>query len=273
MSCRMSIRWALWVAAPALSLVAGCGQYRPFQPREHDSAKLLNSGPTKRVTARQQADVQVALGRSLEESGNLAEAEAAYRNAVRNDSRRADAEDRLAVLADRKGEVKESAKHFARARALEPKNPEILCDLGYSLYLQRRWAEAEECLRRAIGLSPGHARSHNNLGLVLARQEDHAGALAEFRRAGCDASDAQANLGLVLALEGNFTEARRAYSAALAAKPSSAVAGEGLRAATLALAGGRPGPPGADRALASDKRPATLGDPAVGRASALLPAR
>ena len=83
---------------------------------------------------------------------------------------------------------------------LSPKYPDLLCDYGYSLYLQRRWAEAEGTLRKAVAEAPRHQRSHCNLGLVLAQTERKREALAEFQQEGCDASAAQANLGLVLAM-------------------------------------------------------------------------
>ena len=49
------------------------------------------SGATAKVTSRQAADVQFALGRSLEDGDDVAGAEAAYRKAIENDPARADA--------------------------------------------------------------------------------------------------------------------------------------------------------------------------------------
>jgi len=76
--------------------------------------------------------------------------------------------------------------------------------------------------------------------LTLARQGDREGALAEFARAGLDPADARANLALATAMEGRVDEARELYAAALAAKPDSAAALEGLRAADAALAASAP---------------------------------
>jgi len=227
-------------AAFAISIAAGCSQFPTARPGKHSSAQLLDSGTTTHVTRRQAADVQISMARTLEESDHLAEAEAGYREALKHDSKRADAHHRLAVLCDRKGDSKEAETHYAAALKLDPKNPEILCDQAYGYYLQRRWADSEESLRQALAIEPRHARSHNNLGLVFARQGKRDEALAEFARAGCDPSDAQTNLGLVLALEGNFKESANAYSEALALKPKSPIAQEGVRAAQLAAKGGPP---------------------------------
>jgi Tfp pilus assembly protein PilF len=237
-------------AAVVISTLCGCSQFSQDRHPKHPSAQLLDSGRSKRVTRRQAADVQIAMARSLEESDQLAEAEAGYREAIKHDSKRADAHHRLAVLCDRRADFKESERHYASAIKLDPKNAEILCDRGYSFYLQRRWADSEENLRQALAFEPRHPRSHNNLGLVLARQGKRDEALVEFARAGCDPSDAQTNLGLVLALEGNFTESAKAYTAALASKPKSAVAQEGVRAAKLA-AKQRPATSASPRSIAA----------------------
>ena len=154
-------------------------------------------------------------------------------------------------------------EHFARALKLAPKDAEILCDRGYGLYLRHRWADAEVMLKSALAAEPSLARAHANLALVLARQGDDPGALAEFARAGVDPSDARSNLALVMATEGRLEDSRREYTLALASKPGSARAKEGLKATTVALAGK------ADlRAIATNDLPPLPVDPAVMRTSA-----
>jgi tetratricopeptide (TPR) repeat protein len=219
-----------------LVVVCGCGETRPFgRVKEHSSAALLDSGPSPKITARQAADVQVAVGLSLEETNKPKEAEAAYREAIAKDPKRADAIERLAVLSDMKGDYKSSNLLFARALELDPKNAEFLCDRGYSYYLQRRWSDAESTFQTAIAIDPTHLRSHNNLGLVYARQGSLTNALEEFRRAGCSASDCQSNLALVLAMDGQIQDARLAYDAALKANPQSKAAINGIRVTTAVL--------------------------------------
>jgi len=266
---RDRIRRASLILAPLLLLPAGCSLL-PARPKEHSSSALLDSGPGSRVTGRQAADVQYSIGRSHEEDGRPDQAEAAYLAAVAKDPRRADAEARLAVLADRKGDGAGSARHFERALRLAPKDPEILCDRGYGLYLRRRWPEAEASLRSALAVAPSHARSHNNLGLVLAAEGEKDAALAEFARAGLDASDARANLGLVLAMEGKLAESREQYALALRDKPGSHAANQGLRVAVAALTGKHGAGRGGAESLAAkggDGASSRL-DPALMRTSA-----
>ncbi|MDB5350328.1 MAG: photosystem assembly protein Ycf3 [Planctomycetota bacterium] len=231
---------AVLSAVSALALLAGCNQAKRSRAT-HSSAQLFDTGKATKVSVKQAADVQIALGRSLEQTNSAAEAEDAYRKALANDPKRADAHARLAILLSQKGDFPEASKHFASAVRLDPRNPDVLCDQGYSLYLQRRWSDAESSFRSAIALDRHHARSHNNLGLALAHRGEEKAALAEFARAGCDHSDAQANLALVLATEGRFPEAERAYAAALAAKPDSSGARDGLHAiAAVIRKGGTP---------------------------------
>jgi Tfp pilus assembly protein PilF len=154
---------------------------------------------------------------------------AAYREALTRDKTRADAYQRLAILHDRRGDFRRSAELYRQALEAAPGSAEIYCDKGYSLYLQRRWAEAETNLKQAIALRPDLARAHNNLGLVLAHDCRPEEALAEYRKAGNDEAQARGNLALALAVEGNVDEARAQYRLALAADPNAAGPKERLR--------------------------------------------
>src|SRR5262249_20473956 len=121
------------------------------------------------ITPAQEADVQITLGRAAEQGGDLDQAMAAYRAALSRDKRRADAYARLAVLHDKQGKFRESAELYRKALEARPGDPDVYCDMGYSFYLQRRWAEAEMNLRQAVSLNPDHRRAHNNLALLLVR--------------------------------------------------------------------------------------------------------
>ncbi len=255
------------LAAALLVAASGCRQAES-RPKEHSSAALLDSGPQPKLNNHQAADVQFALGRAAEDEGKPDEARAAYLGALGKDPKRADAEARLAIIADGKGEAAEAEKRFRKALALSPKDPEILCDRGYQLYLHRRWAEAEASLKAALAANPDHARSHTNLGLVLASQGDKGKALVEFLRAGCDDADARSNLALVLAGEGHVAEARDEYARALASKPASRSAREGLRVAELAISRGA-GLPDLPRTRVAGT-PSRV-DPALTRTSAIGP--
>jgi Flp pilus assembly protein TadD len=169
------------------------------------------------------------MGRSLEKRGDADRAMSAYLEALKQDPSRADALTRLGVLYDGQGKFVSSRKAYEKALSAQPGSPDLYCDMGYSLYLQHRLAEAEMNLRQAVTLAPDHRRAHNNLGLVLAHAAREDEALAEFRRAGCTEADARSNLAFALTLEGRRPEARRQYEQALAADPSSAAVKKAIR--------------------------------------------
>jgi tetratricopeptide (TPR) repeat protein len=174
-----------------------------------------------RVTSAQTADMEIALGRIAEREGNIEQAVTAYRQALKRDHRRADAYIRLAILHDQQGRFRESAELYQEALQLVPGDPDIICDMGYSLYLQRRWAEAEVQFRQAIVRKPSHARAHNNLALLLARNGRIDEALAEFHKGGNSHAQAQGNVAFVLTMEGRCDDAHRHYQLALVADPTS----------------------------------------------------
>ena len=169
----------------------------------------------------QRADIQLAMARSMERQADTTRTMAAYQDVLKLQPNHPVATHRLAVLHDRLGNYEVSGQLFRRALQLSPGNAAIFGDLGYSMYLQDRWSEAEMNLRQAIALNPGDRRTHNNLGLVLAHVGDSNASLGEFRRAGCTATDAHMNLAYVQTLYQNWPQARRNYRLALKADPSS----------------------------------------------------
>src|SRR4029077_3796469 len=71
--------------------------------------------------------------------------------------------------------------------------------------------EARAEFTRAIELNPRSAQAHNGLALALIKQNDRAGALAEWKKAVViDPADVDAlyNLGVQLARDGRTAEAR-----------------------------------------------------------------
>jgi Tfp pilus assembly protein PilF len=242
-----------WVSL-ALGVACGAGCQLP-QPAAVPPGVAMSPAPADpRPNARQVADVQMALGRSLEKAGDLPRAGAAYLTVLKHDPNRADAYARLAAVNASQGKFEEATEFFKKALAVQPGSADLYCDMGYALYLQGRWDEARMNLRQALSLQPDHERAHNNLGLVLGRTGHAEEALLEFRKAGCSPAAAHSNLAFALALEGRWDEAQTHYGRALAVDPSSAAAKKGLRDVRGALAraeSARPASPDA-----ADVRPA-----------------
>lgn len=236
-------------------LLAGC-QFSGFRMTQRSDREEQDRPPSDR----QVADVQLTLARSLERRGEIESAMSAYRQAIEKNPRHATGYWRMAILQDRQGHFDESGALYQQALKLDPKNADLCCDYGYSLYLQRRWAESEEHLSRAIALKARHQRAHNNLGLVLAQTERSDDALAEFRKSGCNTSEAHNNLAFVMTLNKRWDDARCQYELALDADPDSAVARSGLECLEAVVA--KAGPNASPIALVKSERSSSNGSPA-----------
>jgi Tfp pilus assembly protein PilF len=210
----------------ALALSAGC-QHMPG-PANQASVSALTDTRQAKLTEPQLADIEIAMGQTLEKQGQREAAAKAYMEALQRDSHRADACLRLAILFDQQGKFKDSAALYQRALVAKPGDAEVYCSVGYSFYLQSRWPEAEMNLRQAVALVPDHCRAHNNLGLVLSRTGCCDEALVEFKKAGCSLAEAHANLAYAQSLEQKWPEARANYERALTVDPSFTTAKKGL---------------------------------------------
>ena len=89
---------------------------------------------------------------------------------------------RLAALADKRGDFRTSEYHYQLAAQQDPRNPDLLNDIGYSYFLQRRYAESERSLNAALALKPTHARAMGNLGRLYVKTGNYDGAQAVFRQ-------------------------------------------------------------------------------------------
>jgi Tfp pilus assembly protein PilF len=236
------------LAAGALIGLAGClhAPSRPATPSYLGLGSEQGGGGT-RITPAQEADVQISLGRAAEQQGDLDQAMAAYRAAVDRDRSRADAYARMAVLHDKQGKFRESAELYSKALATKPGDPDIFCDIGYSFYLQRRWAEAEMNLRQAIAIDHEHRRAHNNLALLLVRDNRLDDALAEFGKGGSSPAQAHMNLAFALIIDQRWEPARAEYRRALAIDPTSQLAKARLDELNILIARRQPAQDGARR--------------------------
>lgn len=182
------------------------------------------------LTDGQVIDIQSSIARTMEQRGDLKAARAAWAQLLERDPQNTQAAWRLAVATDRLGHFDKSESFYRRAVKNDPQNVELLCDYGYSLYLQQRWAESGRLLERAAELEPENARVQNNLGLLYANTERLQEAAVAFRRAGCTAEESRSNLGLAAAMNGRTEEARRIFERVLQENPESTTAAQGLEA-------------------------------------------
>ncbi|HZZ79653.1 MAG TPA: tetratricopeptide repeat protein [Gemmataceae bacterium] len=179
---------------------------------------------------------------TLEKGGKDPEAIGLYEKARQLDKRLAvEATRRLAVLYDRNDEFDKALDYYRHALEENPKDAELLNDLGYGYYCRGEWAEAEKHLRKAVGVNPKYANAWINLGMTLAQQSRYDESIQAFGKvipkaqAHCNvgfiqATQAQSLMKSVSASAGQLkrNEARRSYEAALQLEP-------GLQIARIAM--------------------------------------
>ncbi len=169
----------------------------------------------------------LSMARLMERQAKYDEAQKLYQKSLDRDPKNPTAWHRLGCLAVRRGDQKEALVYFARAAQFGTESVELMNDIGYALYLQNELVPAEEELRQALKQNPQYAEARNNLGLVLAEQKRFDEALAEFRKAGDEAS-AHSNLAFVQTKVGALDEAEKNYHRALELNPKQAQAGQAL---------------------------------------------
>jgi tetratricopeptide (TPR) repeat protein len=204
------------------------------------------------------AELRNALGWTLFQEGNTADAVVEYRRALKTNPLSAKVHNNLALALVELGQLDEAASHFSRSLELDPK-AEIYSDLGFTmarlgkpevalanyqkaleldpncasahsnlavaLVQEGNLEEAESHYRKALSGQPT-AETHNGLGYVLARRGRTDEAIAEFRKAielNPKFTPAYNNLADALVKQGNLEEAAATYRRSLAEKPSAAV--------------------------------------------------
>ena len=154
--------------------------------------------------------------------GELAQAEAGYREILTADLSHADAHHLLGVVALQTGRHALAIESITRAVELNPAAAAYHTNLGSALGSAGRLSEAIACFTRATALQADDAAAHDNLGNALMRQGHHDAAAAAFRRAldlRPNFAATLANLGSALAELGRLDEAADCLQRALERQP------------------------------------------------------
>src|SRR5438067_4314418 len=151
--------------------------------------------------------------------GDVAAAEATYRDVLAREPHNALAQHFLGVIHYQRGELTTALPLLERAVAAQPSEAEFHNNLGLALAAADRETDAVASYRAALSLKPDHAVAWNNLGLALQARNDVLAAIDAYRQALALRSDfahAPWNLSLALLLDGQFAEGWREYDARLA---------------------------------------------------------
>jgi predicted O-linked N-acetylglucosamine transferase (SPINDLY family) len=108
-----------------------------------------------------------AAARQEQEAGQLAAAEAHYREILARDAQRPEVYYNLGLVLRSRGRLHDAAAAYEQALALQPRFPAAANNLGAVLASLGQFDEAEDMLRHSLLLDPAAAETWNNLGAVL----------------------------------------------------------------------------------------------------------
>jgi len=193
---------------------------------------------TNTKTAAQNAIAHVERGKLRYEQRRYADAEAAFREAIRLDPGLAVARNNLGSVLDATKRYDEAVAAYREAICLDPGLAMAHHNLGVALRQFKRYPEAEAAFREAIRLDPGLAVAYTNLGDVLDDLKRYPEAETVLRKAiRLDPGLAMAhnNLGIVLMRMGRLRKAAVAFREAIRLEPGLALAHNNLGVALQQL--------------------------------------
>jgi tetratricopeptide (TPR) repeat protein len=162
------------------------------------------------------------LGIALHDKGQLDEAIAEHREALRLDKDLPGAHTNLGSALHDKGRLDEAIAAYHKAIELDPKDAMAHHNLGNALHDKGQLDEAIAEFRQSLRMNKDDAVAHNNLGNALQDKGRLEEAIAEFREAirlKKDYALAHYNLGSALSDKGQLDEAIAAYKEATRLKP------------------------------------------------------
>jgi len=176
--------------------------------------------PTSLATdAKPSAGLYLAMGRFVERSGRLADAERHYRRALALDPKHLGTLVTYARMKDRQGQLDEAVRLYRQAAEAHPNQPAVFNDLGLCFARQDQLQESIAALERAIRLSPKRPLYRNNIATVLVELGDVDTAFEQLS-AVHDEATAYYNLAYLLYKKGESKAAAALFSKALASNPS-----------------------------------------------------
>jgi hypothetical protein len=155
--------------------------------------------------------IQQAL--SHHQAGRRAEAEALYRQVLRDEPNHVEALRLLALLVYETNRPREAVELLDRALAIDPDSADIHALMGHVLVQMDQLERAIAHLQKAVAIKPAFADAYANLSVALLRNNQPARA-AEVARQSLALQDnaiAHFNLGFALLLLGDLREGWREY--------------------------------------------------------------
>ncbi|MGH8849657.1 MAG: tetratricopeptide repeat protein [Casimicrobiaceae bacterium] len=164
---------------------------------------------------------------ALQQRGQLAQAEALYREILVRTPAHFDALHLMGVLQYQQGRFQAAAALIQRAIAQDPRHPAAYSNLGAVLQKLGRFDEALACYDRALLLKPGYAEAVVNRGNAFQDMKRYEDALASYDRAlalNPGYAEALFNRGNTLQDLGRHEEALASFDRAIVLRPDYAEA-------------------------------------------------
>jgi tetratricopeptide (TPR) repeat protein len=184
------------------------------------------------------AESHFALANQLHIDGNLDDAVAHFRDAIRLQPGFPEAYFNMGVTLTMQNKVKDAMSAYSSALLLKPHYPEALNNYGILLQASGRFEEASAHYLQAIHYKPEYVDPHYNLGLAFQNRDLLCEALKVYNRLlqlNPQHSEAHNNRGNVLLALGDASGAAAAYGDAIAAHPEHVDAHLNLGIAQLLL--------------------------------------
>ncbi|HEY3665010.1 MAG TPA: tetratricopeptide repeat protein [Polyangiaceae bacterium] len=205
-----------------LSAKIGVAKSKLALERVEDASVMLKK---LRDTYPQAVPVAYWYGRALEASGNRAQAEIVYRDALKgatDDPQAVDVYIGLALLQSQQGRNDEAQKTLADARAKLPDQPAIHKALGDVALSQGRYPQATAEFRQAVAMDSEDLGAKFKLGVALRRDTKFDEASKSFDEVGAvdkDYPGLALERGVLYEASGRTDEALKEYEGALAKAP------------------------------------------------------
>ena len=167
------------------------------------------------------------LGDALLEAGDRPGAIAAFKEAIRLDSKYAQAHYNLGIALRRSGDIPGAITAYKEALRLNPKDAQTHCNLGIVLRDSGDLPGAIAAYKEAIRFDPKLTLAHTNLGNALHSSGDIPGAITAYKEAirlDQKLTFVHYNLGIALHSSGDIPGAIAAYKEALRLDPKFAFA-------------------------------------------------
>lgn len=167
----------------------------------------------------------------LHQKGELANAERAYKKAIKISHNFVEAQSNLGNVLLEQGRLKEASNAFLKALKLLPDHPMLLNNVGNVLQLQGENEKALTLLNKAISKGPDNAHAYNNLGNALRALDRNEEAVAAYKRVveiNPGFATGYYNLGLILLELEELDDAVHCFNKALSINPADKKACLGL---------------------------------------------